>query len=114
MKLSYFNYLLKDHEEIISTFNCRVKMITAFKIMDEEGILVATNFRLLFCVLIGNHPHLLQEYDYKYITNINIKDEMYLYGKYNGDPIKISNMQKDEVEKLIHIINNKYFNNILV
>ena len=60
MKLCYFNYFLKEGERIISTFECRLKTINAFQILDKEGILVATNFRLLFCKVIGEHPHLLQ------------------------------------------------------
>ena len=57
MKLCYFNYFLKEGERIISTFECRLKTINAFQILDKEGILVATNFRLLFCKVIGEHPH---------------------------------------------------------
>ena len=115
MKLCYFNYFLKEGERIISTFECRLKTINAFQILDKEGILVATNFRLLFCKVIGEHPHLLQSYDYKYLCSAESKEDgEYLYAKYNGDPLKISQLDKDEIEKILLLINNEKMNNILV
>ena len=40
------------------------------KILNEDGIILASDSRLLFCNMIGDHPNLLVAFDYKYITNI--------------------------------------------
>ena len=114
MKLCYFNYFLKPKENILGVFNCKLKSITTFQMLSEDGVLVATNTRLIFCKVIGEHPHLLQAYEYKYITNLKLKDKGYLYYKYNGDPVKISNVDDEDMKKLVHIINNKDLNKIFI
>ncbi|WP_455538739.1 PH domain-containing protein [Terrisporobacter sp.] len=113
MKLCYFNYFLNEGERIIFTFECRLKAINTFQILDKEGILIATNSRLLFCKVIGEHPHLLQSYEYKYLTSMEFKEDgNYLYAKYNGDPLKISSLDKDEIDKILLLINNEKVNSI--
>ena len=57
--------------------------------------------------MIGDHPHLLQSYEYKYITSCNIKDNedgTYLYMKYNGDPVKIMGLDKPVYEDILNYI----------
>lgn len=108
MKLCYFNYFLKENEKIVAQYDCRLKAISAFEIIDEKGVLLCSDARLLFCKVIGEHPHLLQSYEYKYLTNLSFKEDgKYLYGKYNGNPIKISEITKEEADKILHIINKR-------
>lgn len=115
MKLCYFNYFLKEGERVLCTFECRLKFIDAFQILDQEGLLMATSSRLLFCKVIGEHPHLLQSYEYKYICSVEFKEDgKYLYAKYNGNPLKISQLDKNEVNQILLLINNEKINNILV
>lgn len=88
---------------------CKLKSITTFDILDTEGILLASDRRLIFCKLIGDHPHLLQSYEYKYISSCRIKendDDTYLYMKYNGDPIKIMRLDKPIYEDIINFISS--------
>ena len=87
MKLCRFNYFLKENEKITFFTECKLKSITTFNILDTEGLLLASDRRLIFCKLIGDHPHLLQSYEYKYISSCRIKenDDTYLYMKYNGE-----------------------------
>ncbi len=109
MKLCRFNYFLKENEKITFFTECKLKSITAFDILDTEGLLLASDRRLIFCKLIGDHPHLLQSYDYKYISSYCIKendDDTYLYMKYNGDPIKIMGLDKSIYEDIINFISS--------
>lgn len=107
MKLCHFNYFLKENEKIVFFTECKLKSITAFDILDTEGMLLASDRRLIFCKIIGEHPHLLQSYDYKYIWSCNIKendDNTYLYFKYNGDSIKITGLDKSTYENIISLV----------
>lgn len=107
MKLCRFNYFLKENEKIVFYTKCRLRSITAFDIIDTEGMLLASDRRLIFCKIIGEHPHILQSYDYKYISSCDIKendDDTYLYIKYNGDPIKILGLNKSTYEDIIKIV----------
>lgn len=109
MKLCRFNYFLKENEKITFFTECKLKSITTFDILDTEGILLASDRRLIFCKLIGDHPHLLQSYEYKYISSCRIKendDDTYLYMKYNGDPIKIMRLDKPIYEDIINFISS--------
>lgn len=110
MKLCRFNYFLKENEKINFFTNCKLKSINAFEIVDEEVMLLASDRRLLFCRVIGDHPHLLQAYEYKYISHYSIKEndnDTYLYLKYNGDPIKIMGLDQSVYEKIIRFISSK-------
>lgn len=109
MKLCRFNYFLKENEKITFFTECKLKSITTFDILDTEGILLASDRRLIFCKLIGDYPHLLQSYEYKYISSCRIKendDDTYLYMKYNGDPIKIMRLDKPIYEDIINFISS--------
>lgn len=110
MKLCRFNYFLKENEHVIFFEKCKLKSITSFEMLDTKGILLASNMRLLFCELIGEHPHLLQSYEYKYISTCDIKgsdDDIYLYMKYNGDPVKIMGLEESLYQDLINIISSE-------
>lgn len=107
MELCSFNYFLEENEKINFFTECRLKGITSFDILDAEGILLASDRRLIFCKLIGDHPHLLQSYEYKYISSCNMKeynDSIYLYMKYNGNSIKIMNIDKSTYETIVGFI----------
>lgn len=107
MELCRFNYFLNENEKITFFTECKLKSITAFDIIDTEGLLLASDRRLIFCKLIGEHPHLLQSYEYKYITSCNIKenkDSTYLYMKYNGDSVKIMGLDKHVYEDILSYI----------
>ena len=107
MKLCRFNYFLKENEKIIFFTECKLKSITPFNILDTEGILLASDKRLIFCKLIGDHPHLLESYEYKYISSCDIKwldENEYLYLKYNGNPVKIMGLDKIEYDQIIKLV----------
>lgn len=108
MKLRYFDYFLKENEEIKIHVKCKLKSITAFDIINTEGILLASDRRLIFCKLIGEHPHLLQSYEYSYVSSCCIKenDDICLYIKYNGDPVKILGLDKFTCDKIINIVSS--------
>ena len=55
MKLCRFNYFLKENEKITFFTECKLKSITTFDILDTEGLLLASDRRLIFCKLIGYH-----------------------------------------------------------
>lgn len=107
MKLCRFNYFLKEDEKIIFYGECRLKSITAFDILDKEGMLLASDKRLVFCKIIGDHPHLIDSFDYKYISSCDIKgdgEDKYLYFKYNGDPVKIMGVDSSQFDKIMKLI----------
>ena len=107
MKICRFNYFLKENEKLTFFTECKLKSITAFDILDTEGLLLASDRRLIFCKLIGEHPHLLQSYEYKYIASCHMKeneDGAYLYMKYNGDPVKITGLDKPAYEDILNCI----------
>ena len=104
MKLCRFNYFLKQGEKIIYTFNCHMKSLINFQILNEDGIILASDSRLLFCNMIGDHPNLLVAFDYKYITNTQIKEDNSIFMKHNGEPIKITNLDKESSQKIIETI----------
>lgn len=107
MKLCHFNYFLHENEKIIHRANCTLKSYNEYKIYNMEGIFIASNMRLLFCNIIGDHPHLMNDYEYKYITNLQIKGdgEDYLFFKYDGYPIKIVNIKKSDLDLFMNTIN---------
>ncbi len=109
MKLCRFNYFLKENEKVLFFTECKLKSITAFDILDTEGILLASNRRLIFCKVIGDHPHLLQSYEYRYISSCDIKENdnnTYLYIKYNGDPVKIMELKKSVYEEIVSFVSS--------
>lgn len=107
MKLCHFDYFLKENEKIIHMANCTFKSYNEYKIIDMEGIFIASNMRLLFCNIIGEHPHLMYDYEYKYTTNLQIKGdgEDYLFFKYDGYPVKIIDIKKSDLDFFMNIIN---------
>ncbi len=109
MKLCRFNYFLKENEKVLFFTGCKLKSITAFDIHDAEGILLASDRRLIFCKVIGDHPHLLQSYEYRYISSCDIKENdnnTYLYIKYNGDPVKIMGLKKSVYEEIVSFVSS--------
>lgn len=115
MKLCRFNYFLKENEKIAFFTECKLKSITNFDLLDTEGILLASDKRLIFCKLIGDHPHLLKSYEYKYISSCTIKgvdENEYLYLKYNGDFVKLMGIDDSICEEIIKLISLGYKINI--
>ncbi|MEG1409857.1 MAG: PH domain-containing protein [Terrisporobacter sp.] len=106
MKLCRFNYFLRKDEKALSTISCRMKAYIQCQIIDTEGIILITDSRLCFCNIIGDHPNLIIEFEYKYINSVKLKDKNYICFKYNGDPIKITDMNLENVQILLNFISN--------
>lgn len=103
--------VLKENEEILVSLNCNLKSFIDFTIVDENGILLVTSTRVLFCKYVGSNLSVIHNFDYKLITSFNLKEDenkaQYIIFKYNGDRVKITNIKSDDTLKAAQIILQK-------
>ena len=103
--------VLKEDENILASLKCNLKSFIDFTIVDENGVLLVTDTRVLFCKYIGRNLSVVHNFDYKLITSFNLKEDddknKYIIFKYNGDRVKITNIQSGDILKVCEVISNK-------
>ena len=96
--------VLKEDENILASLKCNLKSFIDFTI-------VVTDTRVLFCKYIGRNLSVVHNFDYKLITSFNLKENddknKYIIFKYNGDRVKITNIQSGDILKVCEVISNK-------
>ena len=65
--------VLKEDENILASLKCNLKSFIDFTIVDENGVLLVTDTRVLFCKYIGRNLSVVHNFDYKLITSFNLK-----------------------------------------
>lgn len=105
MNTCKFNYFLKDEEDIRGIFNCKIKALANFQMIEEKGFIIASDKRLMFCNTIGDHYNFIIDFDYSYITSLNVKNsyenEKYIALNHNGDLVKITDITEDDINALL-------------
>ena len=103
--------VLKEDENILASLNCNLKSFIDFTIVDENGVLLVTDSRVLFCRYIGQNLSVVHSFDYKLITSFNLKEDdnrnKYIIFKYNGDRVKITHIKSGDILKACEVISNK-------
>lgn len=103
--------VLKEDEQIVASLNCNLKSFIDYTIVDENGVLLVTNERVLFCKYLGKSLSVVHDFDYNLITSFNLKEDddkyKYIIFKYNGDKVKIKNIKGDEILKVADVILKK-------
>ena len=109
--LNFSMSVLKENEKILASLTCNLKSFIDFTIVDENGVLLITDNRVLFCKYIGSNLSVVHNFDYKLITSFNIKEDddknKYIIFKYNGDRVKITNIKSGDVLEVAEIITKK-------
>ncbi|WP_455542537.1 PH domain-containing protein [Intestinibacter sp.] len=109
--LNFSMSVIKEDEDILVSLNCNLKSFIDFTIVDEVGVLLVTNSRVLFCKYVGSNLSVIHNFGYKLITSFNIKEDddknKYIIFKYNGDRVKITNIKSGDILEVAEIITKK-------
>lgn len=109
--LDFSMSVLKENEDILASLNCNLKSFIDFTIVDEDGVLLVTNSRVLFCKYIGSNLSVVHNFDYKLITSFELKDDedknKYIIFRYNGDRVKVANIKSGNILEVADIISKK-------
>ena len=103
--------VLKENETILASLKCNLKSFIDFTIVDENGVLLVTNKRVLFCKYKGRDLSVVHDFEYKLITSFNVKEDdyknKYIIFKYNGDRVKITNITGGDILEVAYIMSKK-------
>ena len=69
--------VLEEDEDILASLNCNLKSFIDFTIVDQDGVLLVTNKRVLFCKYKGRDLSVVHDFEYKLITSFNVKEDDY-------------------------------------
>lgn len=108
MNICKFKYFLKDDEIVRGIFSCKLKAFVNLQMIEEKGIIIASDSRLIFCNTIGDHYNFIVDFNYSYITSLKVKelsqDEKYLTLYHNGDLVKITDILEEDINDIIKYI----------
>ena len=103
--------VLEEDEDILASLNCNLKSFIDFTIVDQDGVLVVTNKRVLFCKYKGMDLSVVNDFEYKLITSFNVKEDdykkKYIIFKYNGDRVNITNITGGDILEVAYIMSKK-------
>ncbi len=106
--------VLEEDEDILASLNCNLKSFIDFTIVDQDGVLLVTNKRVLFCKYKGRDLSVVHDFEYKLITSFNVKEDdyknKYIIFKYNGDRVKITNITGGDILEVAYIMSKKQKN----
>ena len=100
--------VLEEDEDKLASLNCNLKSFIDFTIVDQDGVLLVTNERVLFCKYTGRDLSVVHDFEYKLITSFNVKEDdyknKYIIFKYNGDRVKITNITGGDILEVAYIM----------
>ena len=103
--------VLEEDEDILASLNCNLKSFIDFTIVDQDGVLLVTNKRVLFCKYKGRDLSVVHDFEYKLITSFNVNEDdyknKYIIFKYNGDRVKITNITGGDILEVAYIMSKK-------
>ena len=81
--------VLEEDEDILASLNCNLKSFIDFTIVDQDGVLLVTNKRVLFCKYKGRDLSVVHDFEY------------------NGDRVKITNITGGDILEVAYIMSKK-------